>query len=214
MNKLAAAGVAVAAAVIVAVAVSGISPQEQDMARTYGTVATDTGSPILGDPDAPITLIEFGDYQCHACHRWFHNIKPAIQENYIDTGRANLIFMDMAFLGSDSPKAAQATYCANEQGMYWEYHDHLYESQESRIDNGWAGTDNLKAFASDLGMDTESFNSCLDSGRYSERVQENISEGQRNGVRATPTFIIVLADGDQQVVRGAQPYSVFNQIMS
>ncbi|MFZ9005669.1 MAG: DsbA family protein, partial [Nitrosopumilaceae archaeon] len=144
-----------------------------DMGQTHGTVSTAMGSPILGDPDAPITIIEFGDYQCHACYNWFHNHKPAIYDNYIATGKANLVFVDLAFLGRDSSPASQATYCAEDQGRYWDYHDLLYNSQESKIDGGWANSERLKAFAFSLGLDMELFESCLDSGKYSDRVKYN-----------------------------------------
>ena len=80
-----------------------------DMGQTHGTVSTAMGSPILGSNSAPITIIEFGDYQCPQCYNWFHNTKDSIVENYIETGKANLIFLDLAFLGRDSPKAAAAT---------------------------------------------------------------------------------------------------------
>jgi len=104
-----------------------------DMGRSHGTISTAMGSPLLGDPSAPITIVEFGDYQCHQCYNWFHNTKPAITKEYIETGKANLVFVDLAFLGRDSPKAAQASYCAEDQGMYWEFHNMLYNSQESQI---------------------------------------------------------------------------------
>ena len=126
-----------------------------DMERSHGTISTAMGSPILGNPSAPITIVEFGDYQCHQCYNWFHNTKPAISENYIDTGKVNLVFVDLAFLGRDSPKAAEATYCAEDQNAYWDYHDLLYISQESKIDNGWANSERLKAFAFSLGLDME-----------------------------------------------------------
>ncbi len=77
-----------------------------DMGRTHGDVSTAMGSPILGDPDAPITIVEFGDYQCSSCYNWFHKEKPAIYENYIATGKANLVFVDLAILGRDSLTAA------------------------------------------------------------------------------------------------------------
>lgn len=183
-----------------------------DMGRTHGTISTAMGSPILGDPSAPITIVEFGDYQCHQCYNWFHNTKPAITRDYIETGKANLVFVDMAFLGRDSPKAAQASYCAEDQGMYWEYHDVLYNSQESKIDNGWANSERLKAFAFSLGLDMELFESCLDSGKYSKRVQYNTQQARDHGVRGTPGFFIVSPDGQQQL-GGAQPFSVFKQVL-
>ena len=182
-----------------------------DMGRTHGTISTAMGSPILGDPSASITIVEFGDYQCERCYEWFHNTKPTIVQDYIDTGKANLLFVDLAFLGRDSSKAAQASYCAEDQEMYWEYHDILYTSQES-IDNGWANSERLKAFAFSLDLDMELFESCLDSEKYSKRVQYNIQQARENGVRGTPGFFIVGPDGQEQI-GGAQPYSVFKQIL-
>lgn len=183
-----------------------------DMGRTHGTISTAMGSPILGDPLASITIVEFGDYQCHQCYNWFHNTKPAIVEEYIETGKANLVFVDLAFLGRDSPIAAQASYCAEDQEMYWEYHDTLYTFQDSKIDGGWANSERLKAFAGDLGLDMDLFNSCLDSGKYSKRVQYNIQQARDHGVRGTPGFFIVGPDG-QEKLGGAQPFSVFKQIL-
>jgi len=183
-----------------------------DMERTHGTISTAMGSPIFGNPSAPITIVEFGDYQCHQCYNWFHNTKPTIVQDYIETGKANLVFVDLAFLGRDSPKAAQASYCAEDQEMYWEYHDILYNSQEPKIDNGWANTERLKAFAFSLGLDMDLFDSCLDSGKYSKRVQYNIQQARDHGVRGTPGFFIVGPDGQQQL-GGAQPFSVFKQVL-
>jgi len=183
-----------------------------DMERTHRTISTAMGSPIFGNPSAPITIVEFGDYQCHQCYNWFHNTKPTIVQDYIETGKANLVFVDLAFLGRDSPKAAQASYCAEDQEMYWEYHDILYNSQEPKIDNGWANTERLKAFAFSLGLDMDLFDSCLDSGKYSKRVQYNIQQARDHGVRGTPGFFIVGPDGQQQL-GGAQPFSVFKQVL-
>lgn len=183
-----------------------------DMGRTHGTISTAMGSPILGNPSAQITIVEFGDYQCHQCYNWFHNTKPAISSNYIETGKANLVFVDLAFLGGDSSIAAQASYCAEDQEMYWEYHDLLYNSQESKIDGGWANSERLKTFAFSLGLDMELFESCLNSEKYSKRVQYNIQQARENGIRGTPGFFIVGPDG-QQKISGAQPFSVFKQIL-
>jgi protein-disulfide isomerase len=181
-------------------------------ARTHGTISTTMGSSIRGNSSAPITIVEFGDYQCHQCYNWYHNTKPSVFQNYIDTGKANFVFVDFAFLGMDSPKAAQASYCAEDQGKYWEYHNQLYTSQESQIDNGWANSERLKAFAFSLGLDMELFDNCLDSGKYAKRVQYNISEAKKSGVTGTPTFFIVGPDGQQKLV-GAQPYSTFKQVL-
>ena len=201
-------------AIVVGISAS-YSPQTEivnlDMGRTHGTISTAMGSPILGDPSAPITIVEFGDYQCEQCYAWFHETKPAIVQDYIDTGKVNLVFVDLAFLGKDSIPASIATYCAEDQGMYWEYHDLLYNSQES-VDGGWANSESLKAFAFSLDLDMELFESCLDNEKYSKRVQYNIQQAKDNGVRGTPGFFIVGPDG-QQKIGGAQPFSVFKQIL-
>lgn len=183
-----------------------------DMGRTHGSVSTVMGSPILGSSSAPITIIEFGDYQCPNCQGWFMETKPVIIENYIDTGKVNLIFVDLALLGQDSPKASEATYCAEEQGQYWKYHDLLYENQQG-IDDGWANSERLKAFAFDLGLDMELFETCLDSGKFQKRVNFNTREAIKNGASATPTFIIVNSEGEQQKIAGRQPYSVFQTVI-
>jgi protein-disulfide isomerase len=183
-----------------------------DMTRTHGSISTAMGSPILGDPLAPITIVEFGDYQCHQCYNWFHDTKPMITRDYIETGKANLVFVDFAFLGKDSPKAAQATYCADDQNMYWEYHNSLYTFQESKIDNGWANSERLKSFAFNLNLDMTLFDECLDSEKYSKRVQYNSQQARDNGVRGTPGFFIVGPDGQEQL-GGAQPFSVFKRIL-
>ncbi len=202
--------------IIIGIAVSVSSSDESfdvDMTQTHGSISTSLGSPILGNPDAPITIVEFGDYQCHQCYNWFHNTKPMIMRDYIDTGKANLIFVDFAFLGKDSPKASQATYCADDQNMYWEYHNSLYDSQESKIDSGWANSERLKAFAFNLNLDMELFNECLDSEKYSKRVQYNSQQARDNGVRGTPGFFIVDSDFNQKQISGAQPFSVFKKIL-
>ncbi len=205
----------IVAAIVVGIAASYSLPSSEtvnlDMGRTHGTISTAMGSPILGDPSATITIVEFGDYQCEQCYAWFHNTKSAIVLDYIDTGKANLVFVDLAFLGKDSPRAAQASYCAEDQGMYWEYHDVLYNFQE-HVDNGWANSERLKAFADSLELDMELFESCLDSGKYSKRVQYNIQQARENGVKGTPGFFIVGPNGQQQI-GGAQPFSVFKQIL-
>jgi protein-disulfide isomerase len=181
------------------------------MGRTHGTISTAMGSPLLGDPSAQITIVEFGDYQCEQCFAWFHDTKPHIIQNYIDTGKANLVFVDFAFLGKDSIPASMATYCAEDQGMYWEYHDLLYNFQE-HVDNGWANSERLRAFAFSLDLDMELFESCLDSEKYSKRVQYNKQQGIDNGVRGTPGFFIIGPDG-QEKIGGAQPFSVFKNIL-
>jgi len=181
-----------------------------DMNRQIGTVDTSLGSPMMGSSNAPITIIEFGDYQCLNCKKWFLETKPDIITNYIDTDKANLVFVDIAFLGNDSIPASRATYCAEEQRQYWNYHAFLYSNQLG-IDNGWASIDSLKGYAYNLGLDMDLFVSCIDSEKYEKRVLFNTEESQRNNIKETPTFIIIGPQGQQERIIGPQPYSVFQK---
>ena len=165
-------------------------------------------SPILGSADAQITIVEFGDYQCEACYHWFHNTRDTLIDNYIETGKAKLIFVDLPFIGQDSRIAAQASYCAEDQGKYWEYHEILYIFQEGE-NSGWADRDRLNSFAFSLDMNMDEFNDCMDSSKYQKRVKANYDEAVKNGVQQTPTFIIISQDGTTEKFAGAQPYSVF-----
>jgi protein-disulfide isomerase len=172
-------------------------------------VNLENGSPILGSESAPVTIVEFGDYQCEACYHWFHNTRATIIDNYIETGKAKLVFVDLPFLGRDSPKAAHASYCADDQGKYWEYHTILYTFQDGPPDSGWADRDRLNSFAFSLDMNMDEFNECMDSSKYKKRVKANYNEAVKNGATQTPTFILVSPDGKTKKLGGAQPYSVF-----
>ena len=169
----------------------------------------ENGSPILGSESAPITIVEFGDYQCEACYAWFHTTRDTLIDNYIETGKAKLIFVDLPFLGRDSPMAAQASYCAEDQGQYWEYHEILYTFQDGHPDSGWADRDRLNSFAFSLDMNIDEFNDCMDSSKYKNRVKANYDEAVKNAVQSTPTFIIISEDGKREQFSGSQPYSVF-----
>jgi protein-disulfide isomerase len=156
-----------------------------------------------------VTIVEFGDYQCEACYHWFHNTRATLIDNYIETGKAKLIFVDLPFLGRDSPKAAHASYCADDQGKYWEYHTILYTFQDGPPDSGWADRDGLNSFAFSLDMNMDEFNECMDSSKYKQRVKANYDDAVKNGATQTPTFILVSSDGTTKKLGGAQPYSVF-----
>ena len=172
-----------------------------------GGVDLSQASPRLGSADASVTIIEFGDYQCPRCKSWFDNTKPQIDSNYIDTGVANLYFVDVKYLGGDSHTAAIATYCAQDQGMYWEYHDTLYENQKG-LHSGWASASNLVGFAEDIGLDTAEFEACLQSSEQRKRLDFNAEQGAAHGVFGTPHFIIV-GPGGSVPIGGPQPYGPF-----
>lgn len=207
--------------VIVAVIIGGISfaslnpdvMKDSDIQSTHLSLDTRSGSPMLGSPDAPVTIVEFGDYQCPFCQKWNIQTKPAIVKNLIETGKTNLIYVDLAIIGRDSIKAHAGSYCADEQGLYWKYHDYLYANQ-GHENNGWANQNNLKLLVSGIdGMDVNQFSKCLDSGKYEKRVNDNTKIARDSGARATPSFIVIGPSGNAIPVTGAQPYGVFQQIV-
>ncbi len=183
---------------------------EKIAAKQSSLVNLENGSHPLGSESASVTIVEFGDYQCEACYAWFHNTRDTLIDNYIETGKAKLVFVDLPFLGRDSPKAAQASYCAEDQGQYWEYHTMLYTFQDGHPDSGWADRDRLNSFAFSLDMNMDEFNDCMNSSKYQKRVKANYDEAVKNDVQSTPTFIIISEDGKKKQFSGAQPYSVFS----
>ncbi len=171
------------------------------------------GAPVLGSKTATVTIVEVGDYQCHMCKLWFKETRPLIIENYVETGKANLVFIDMPFLGRDSTPASEATYCANDQGKYWEYHSTLFEYQQE-IDDGWANASRLQAIALNLGLDMEQFDKCMITDDHRAQVNANMQMAKKQfGANSTPTFVIVSPTGEAQKIIGAHPYSTFVSVL-
>ncbi|HJM14212.1 MAG TPA: DsbA family protein [Candidatus Nitrosopelagicus sp.] len=170
--------------------------------------------PLLGSQTAPVTIIEMGDYQCEMCKRWYDESRPKIIENFIDTGKANMFFIDYPILGVDSALAAEATYCADDQGKYWDYHVTLYDYQ-GHMNSGWANAERLKSFAFNLDLNMDEFEECLDSSKYDQRVKLNWQKASAGGANSTPTFIIVNTEtGNEEKIVGAQPYAVFEKVIN
>lgn len=163
--------------------------------------------PVLGKANAKLAIVEFGDYQCPFCGRFFKEIQPSIIKDYVDTGKAKFVYKNLAFLGKESVDAANAALCAKEQNKFWEYHDKLYNSQNGE-NQGAFSLDNLKKFASGLGLNTTKFNSCLDSQKYNAQVQADIAEAGKNGFTGTPSTAVGTVP-----VTGAQPYAQFKTII-
>ncbi len=153
--------------------------------------------PEMGDPNAPVTVYEYSDYQCSACGYFAKQHKPKIEDDYIKTGKVRLIFRNFAFLGQESVWAAEAAYCAAEQGGFWAYHNKLFANQRGG-NRGAFSKPNLVRFARELGLKVEDFQRCLDSGRYRQKIQDELREGEAQGVNSTPSFIV-----NGQLVRGA-----------
>lgn len=172
-------------------------------------VTVDIGHfPIKGNDSAKVTIIAFEDFRCPFCERFFTQVEGQLIKDYVDTGKAKLAFRQYQFLGAPSVMAGNAAECANEQNKFWEFHDYLYKNQPSESDVSMYTSDKLTAIAGGLGMDTTSFKSCLDSAKYQKNVDQDLADGQKAGVTATPTFYI---NGSQLV--GAQPYSAFKTLI-
>jgi protein-disulfide isomerase len=172
------------------------------------------GSPVLGNPSSPITIIQFGDFQCGFCGRFARDTEPQINQTYVQTGKINLVFKHFVTHGPDSMSAAIASQCANEQGGFWKFYELLYGNQGEE-NSGWASVDNLKKFASQIpGMNTSRFNSCLDNQKYKSIVDNDSAFAYKSGFQGTPTFIVEKSDGsDPQVLLGAYPFPVFQAIL-
>ena len=185
--------------------------QISDEIMLTAKVLIENGSPIIGDPSAPITIVEWGDYQCTFCYRFHHSSFQTITADYIQTGKVRLVFKDFPLNGPDSVFAAEATYCAEDQGKYWEYHDELYANWKGER-TGWITMDSLNDFAKTVGLDLAKFNSCLSEHKYRNRVLELEKFGNEIGVKATPTFLIF---DDKKLIKieGNQSIDVFRKVL-
>jgi len=184
------------------------TPQEEKI-TTQSLIQN--GSPIMGNPNAPITIVEWGDYQCTFCYKFHQSSKNTLIEEYVNTGRINFVFRDFPLNGSDSVLAAQASYCADDQGKYWEYHDEIYKNWAGER-TGWVTRQSLDQFANTVGLDLVQFNKCLDDEKYQQRVLENEKFGVKIGIKATPSFLIFNNEKITKV-EGNQPFSVFRQVI-
>ncbi len=176
------------------------------------TVSIDD-DPVLGNSDAPVTIIEFSDYQCPFCKRFFNTTFPDLEREYIKTGKVKYVFRDFPLdFHKQATKAAEAAHCAGEQGKYWDMHDKIFKNQ-SEIQ-----VENLKTYASDIGLNTNSFNSCVDSGKYASEVDKDLDDAKKIAVSGTPTFFIGKSQVNSKEISGkkivgARPYSSFKPII-
>jgi protein-disulfide isomerase len=169
----------------------------------------ENGSPLIGNPNAPITVLEWGDYQCTFCYRFHESSLNIILAEYIDTGKVKLVFKDFPLNGPDSVLAAEASYCAEDQGKYWAYHDELYNNWGGER-TGWINYESLNKFAEFVELDLEQFSSCLNDHKYRQKVLDLERFGREIGIDATPSFLIF---NDEKIIkiRGNQPIDAFRQ---
>lgn len=164
-------------------------------------------APVLGDKDAPVTIVEYSDFQCPFCGRFYSDALTSIKTQYIDTGKVKLVYKDfpLTSIHPMAQPAAEAARCVRKEGgdnAYWEYHDQIFENQAA------LSTATLKQWAKDLGQNIDS---CLDSGEMSSAVQKDLAESTAAGGQGTPYIVVVSSDGSTIPISGAQPFSVFQQ---
>jgi protein-disulfide isomerase len=164
--------------------------------------------PALGNKNAKVTVIEFADFRCPFCERYFSDAVAQIIKNYVTPGKVQFAFRNYAFLGPASVIAANAAECANEQGKFWEMHDYFYKNQPSESDTSMYTVDNLTQIAGTLGMNTNQFNSCLSGNKYQKNVDQDLSDGQKAGVQGTPATFV-----NGKLIVGACPFSTFDSVI-
>ena len=172
---------------------------------------TDNSSPILGDSNAPLTLIEFGDYQCTFCNKFFHETIESILTNYVETGKVKILFKDFIVVGQDSMHAANAAHCANDQQMFWQYHSILYNNWAGE-GTGWVSSEQLNKFANTLELDMDKFSNCISELKWKKLVNASHDDGIALGVTATPTFFVIDQNKNVMKITGAQQYDVFKEV--
>ncbi|KER05605.1 Na antiporter NhaA 2 protein [Marine Group I thaumarchaeote SCGC AAA799-E16] len=171
--------------------------------------------PMLGDPNAPLSIIEFSDYQCPFCARFYVQTLPLLKSWYIETGEVNFVYRDFPIPNHpNAMPAAVASECADDQGKFWEYHDILFIKQDTwKKLEGMDAITAFKEYALELNLDAESFDSCFDSGKYVEEVNQDLSEGRSYKISGTPTFFIGNEEIGYSSMFGAKSFSDFQTII-
>lgn len=162
---------------------------------------------VLGNSDAKVTIVEFADYNCTYCRQFHNEVFPRLKADYIDSGKAKFVYMDFAFLGEGSVKSAEASYCAKDQGKYWEYNNALFKSQDSEefieFTDDW-----LLNLASDNGLDSNQFKSCYEARIHKPIVELHTGLGEKYYVNSTPT---VFVNGIR--IEGVMPYEDYQSLI-
>ncbi len=159
----------------------------------------------VGDPDAPVTIVEYSDYACPFCTRYWETTLPQIKETFIDEGIVRYIYRDFAVVGGHW--AAEAAWCADEQGAFWDYHDLLF-SRHTEDRQRWNNVEIHRIYANALELDAEELASCFEERRFEERVSEMTQEATEQGGRGTPFFLV-----NDRGLSGAHPFETFEEVI-
>lgn len=207
MTRLFLLAIPVAIGIITGTFMAVYPETEKDSKLLTTSKLIENGSPILGDSNSQITILEWGDYQCTFCYKFHQDTLEVIKNDLVKTGKIKIIFKDFPLNGPDSLLAAEATYCAKDQGRYWQYHDELYHNWGGEM-TGWITRESLDRFATTINLDLKEFNNCLDEHKYKDHVISLYEFGRAIGIDATPSFLVF---NDQKIIkiRGNQPLEVF-----
>jgi len=192
------------------------SSQLQSGSQTIPTGSMDDDDPVKGDPNAPITIVEFSDFQCPFCKKFHATTLPLLEKNYIDTGKVKFVYRDFPIrsIHPNAVPAALASECADDQEKFWQYHDSVFENQKS-----WGGMSvsnaisTFQQYASDVGLEMDEFNQCLGTAKHLTEVDGDLQDGRSYGVTGTPGFFVGNDELGYVKIIGAQPYSVFERLI-
>jgi len=185
--------------------------QEQPVPPPFKeTVMSIEGSPSMGNKDAKLTIVEFSDYQCPFCSQHVRETMPQIEKDYVTTGKLKYVFRNFPLpFHEKASKAAEAAYCAGDQGKFWAMHDRLYANQDALAEK------DLPEHAKAVGLDLEKFQDCLSSGKHAQEIKKDIEDGEKVGITGTPSFLLGYTEAKGAKVKavkqivGAQPYTAF-----
>jgi len=175
----------------------------------------------MGDPDAPIQMVEYGDYQCPFCERFHTDTEPLLVEYFIKTGEVHFTYRSAGNWVSsnvagntESQDAALAAYCAADQNQFWGMHDALFANNQDVENQGAFSSSRLLAIAESISLDTTNFQDCYDSGKYADQVQQDLKDARASDIQGTPFFVLtyqVNGETKTETIGGAQPIDVFQQ---
>lgn len=209
------AGIIIAGAVIYRAGSNEVGQLKKDSGTA--SVAAQTGEPagqaspaaptigddvVLGDPNAPVTFIEFGDFQCPFCGQFYNETEKKLRDEYVKTGKMRIVFRDFPLLSIHpyAQPAAEAAECAKDQGKFWLYHDAIFDRQSQ------LATLDFTALAAELGLNKDLFSQCLKSGKVKPEIAQDLKDGEAAGVSGTPASFI-----NGTLISGAYPYEAFKQ---
>ena len=189
-----------------------VNQDSSDKKLNIGSFDLSNAGPFEGNVDALYTIIMFSDHQCEKCVKWLSHEKDVIDKKLIDSGIAKFFVLDYPMLGEDSVSAAEASYCASEQGNYFEYMD-ILNKKYAGVQNGWASIDALVGYAKGLDLNFDEFDNCLFWDQQALRVDYNKKVALAHGVVGTPTFFVVGPHGQTEKIAGSQPPMIFEAVI-